>query len=122
MKYTTKLNLKKPDLTDYVNIADLNDNMDILDNAVGNAEEGLAAHMLEEATLTKAGHVQLNSDINSADETKAATPNAVKKVSDKIDTRLNEVMPLQFTDQGKTFRWGFRVVNGEPQIIYEEVV
>lgn len=40
MKYTEKLNLKKPDLTDYVNVADLNDNMDALDLEVGELKEG----------------------------------------------------------------------------------
>lgn len=34
MKTTEHLKLKKPDLTDYVNIGDLNDNMDILDGSV----------------------------------------------------------------------------------------
>lgn len=34
MKYTEKLQLKKPDLTDYVNISDINENMDMLDAAV----------------------------------------------------------------------------------------
>ena len=40
MKSTEKLGLKKPDLTDYVNIGDLNDNMDVLDEAVGELKEG----------------------------------------------------------------------------------
>lgn len=31
MKYTTNLNLKKPDLTDYVDIGDVNENMDVID-------------------------------------------------------------------------------------------
>ena len=34
MEYTPNLNLKKPDVTDYVRIGDLNDNMDILDQEV----------------------------------------------------------------------------------------
>lgn len=34
MQNTTNLNLKKPDQTDYVNIVDLNDNMDVLDEVV----------------------------------------------------------------------------------------
>lgn len=34
MKTTDHLKLKKPDLTDYVNIGDLNDNMDILDTNI----------------------------------------------------------------------------------------
>lgn len=34
MQNTTNLNLKKPDQTDYVNIEDLNDNMDVLDEVI----------------------------------------------------------------------------------------
>lgn len=44
--YTTNLNLKKPDTTDKVSIADINANMDLIDAAIaqirsiGNAEGG----------------------------------------------------------------------------------
>ena len=47
MQETTNYRLKKPDLTDYVNVADLNDNMDILDEAVGGAVEDLETHKAE---------------------------------------------------------------------------
>lgn len=40
MQYTTKLNLKKPDPMEYVNVSDINDNMEILDSAVGSLQEG----------------------------------------------------------------------------------
>lgn len=40
MKYTEKLGLKKPESTDYVNIEDINENMDILDEQVGELKEG----------------------------------------------------------------------------------
>jgi len=40
MQHTAKLNLNKPDLTDYVSVTDLNENMDILDIAVGELKEG----------------------------------------------------------------------------------
>lgn len=36
MKYTTNLNLKKPDYSDQVDIEDINYNMDIIDSKVGN--------------------------------------------------------------------------------------
>lgn len=39
MQYTTKLNLKKPDSTDYVNVSDLNENMDIIDAEIKNLSE-----------------------------------------------------------------------------------
>lgn len=47
MQKTAKLGLNKPDLTDYVNISDLNENMDVLDEAVGNAEDGLTTHLAD---------------------------------------------------------------------------
>lgn len=40
MQYTNKLGLKKPDLNDYVNVSDLNENMDVLDEAVGSLQDG----------------------------------------------------------------------------------
>lgn len=40
MQKTSKLGLNKPDLTDYVSIADLNENADILDEALGGLQDG----------------------------------------------------------------------------------
>lgn len=42
MKYTSNLNLKKPELTDPALVADINDNMDALDTLLGSwfIEEG----------------------------------------------------------------------------------
>jgi len=39
MQHTQNLNLKKPDLTDNVLISDLNENMDVLDQAVGELQK-----------------------------------------------------------------------------------
>ena len=36
-------------------------------------------------------------------------------------THKAESMPHTFVDNGVKYRWGFRTVNGEPQMIYEEV-
>lgn len=96
MQYTTKLKLKKPDLTDYVNIADINDNMEILDTEIAkmtDAETGVEAKI-----------------------DKKLTP-----LNEAFTQHLGESMPHRFIDNGKTYRWGFRTVNGEPQMIYEEV-
>jgi len=43
MKYTQNFNLKKPDGTDNVLISDLNENMDVLDAAVGELKNGNAS-------------------------------------------------------------------------------
>lgn len=74
-------------------------------------------------------------DMNALAE---ATDGAIKKAVDgvdlsqitqeigKVDTKLTQhladSMPHKFTDGAKTYRWGFRTFNGEPQFIYEEVV
>lgn len=47
--------------------------------------------MADDASLTKKGHVQLSSDIDSIDETKAATPKAIKEVKDAIPKLNNAV-------------------------------
>lgn len=40
MEFTTNLGLNKPDLTDYVNVNDLNENSDILDLAIKALQDG----------------------------------------------------------------------------------
>ena len=57
MELTEKLGLKKPGLTDYVNVADLNDNMDILDEEVGGMGDDLETHKAES---TQQAHLAKN--------------------------------------------------------------
>lgn len=45
----------------------------------------------------------------------------IQSVGDELATHKDDDMPHQFTDAGKKYCWGFRVSNGEPQFIYEEV-
>ena len=107
MQHTAKLNLKKPELTDYVNIQDLNDNMDILDATVGELREGSASIPdLQTVNKTLAGAInEIDKKANSNKQT--------------VTVHLEEIMPHKFLDNGKWYRWGFRTVNGEPQMIYE---
>ena len=42
MKFTEKLGLKKPELNNYVNVEDINDNMDILDEEVGGLADNIS--------------------------------------------------------------------------------
>jgi hypothetical protein len=42
--------------------------------------------------------------------------------ADILTTHLADLMPHRFTDNSKTYRWGFRIVDGSPQFIYEEVI
>jgi len=44
-----------------------------------------ATHLAEDGSLTKKGHVQLNSSVTSTSETLAATPKAVKTAMDRAD-------------------------------------
>lgn len=85
MQETTNLKLKKPDLTDYVNVGDLNENADKIDAAVTTQKDALTTHLADDATVLKKGHVQLSNAVTSIDETKAATPKAVKTAMDRAD-------------------------------------
>lgn len=49
MELTPNLSLKKPGLEDYVNVSDLNENADLIDAAVGGAEESLTTHLADDA-------------------------------------------------------------------------
>jgi hypothetical protein len=55
---------------------------------LGNLEQTVSEHQAEDASLTQKGHVQLSNDTNSIDETKAATPKAVKILNDNLVTHL----------------------------------
>ena len=56
--YTTNYNLKKPDATDFINVGDLNDNVDIIDTAIKAAESAGIAKV----TGARAGNLaQFNS-------------------------------------------------------------
>lgn len=56
------------------------------------------------------------------DEKVAAISGATTEVQQQLTTHLTESMPHTFVDNGKTYRWGFRTVDGEPEFIYEEVL
>lgn len=86
MKFTTRFNLKKPDLTDYVSIEDLNENMDILDEALG-------TQLDKEASTTQKGNVQLSDATNSTSIILAATANAVKKAWDLATAKYTKPTP-----------------------------
>lgn len=53
--------------------------------AINEVKDGLASHAETAATTATAGHVKLSSAVTSSDETKAATPAAVKKVNDSLE-------------------------------------
>lgn len=91
MKYTEKLGLKKPELTDYVNIEDINDNMDVLDEEVGNLKEGSTTiEELQTSNKTLAGAInELKDEVDSKESPSGAQA--------KADAALNSAK--QYTDQ-----------------------
>lgn len=109
MKYTPNLNLKQPELTENVLISDINENMDVLDAAVNELQQG----------------TKEIPDLETEDKTMSGAINEVKNevinVKQEIESHVINPMPHMFVDNGKTYRWGFRTLNGKPQFIYEEV-
>ena len=97
MQNTTNYNLNKPDGNDYAKIQALNENADIIDAALQTLADALGD--IDLATLSQ----------------------AIANVDNRVTTHLDDIMPHRFVDGSKTYRWGFRTVNGEPQMIYEEV-
>lgn len=103
MKYTPNLNLKKPEGTESVLISDINENMEVLDAAVNELQKG----------------TKEIPDLETEDKTMSG---AINEVKNEMKSHVIDPMPHMYVDDGKTYRWGFRTVNGEPQIIYEEVI
>lgn len=69
-----EIEIPDPDLSGLATEQELQD----VDNKV-------VAHLAEDATILKKGHVQLSNAVTSVDETKAATPKAVKTAMDRAD-------------------------------------
>lgn len=63
--YTTNLNLKKPATSDYVSIADINDNMDAIDTAIGNGAVVKTTASVAPSAATKNGFYYVSSSTNS---------------------------------------------------------
>ncbi|SDI16350.1 Phage tail fibre repeat-containing protein [Alteribacillus persepolensis] len=78
----------------------------------GNADQvasDLTSHQGEDATLTQKGHVRLNSDNDSTDETTAATPKAVKAAYDKAISATSVAGTYTGTgDASQVISLGFR--------------
>lgn len=80
MKYTEKLGLKKPELTDYVNIEDINENMDILDEQVGELKEGstVIEDLQQELETHKADYASFKNNIEG-----------IRYVDEKMELKIN---------------------------------
>jgi hypothetical protein len=69
----------------------------------------------------KAGDVPAASDFNRIEGNTQEVKDEIGSVSGGLDAHKSDYMPHIFNDNGTTYRWGFRTVNGQPQFIYEEV-
>ncbi|WP_217362289.1 tail fiber protein [Cohnella herbarum] len=102
---TSHIGLKKPLKTEIADITVLNENMDVIDLAIGDLTsvptiakdaagaitelfEALENADIPDATLTTKGKVQLSSATNSTAENLAATPKAVNDVMNVASTAL----------------------------------
>ena len=92
MKYTTKLNLKKPDFTDYVSVEDLNENMDILDAAVGEVKEGTTLIPdLQTVDKTLAGAInEVDEKVNNVNTEVGKNTSNIETLDDSLTTHLAE--------------------------------
>lgn len=85
MQLTPKLNLKKPDLTDSINVQDLNDNMDVLDTAVSELQEGSASIP----------------DLETNDKTLAGAINEIKQTVNDVETNAQQQLKNHEVDYVK---------------------
>ncbi|OAB33861.1 tail fiber protein [Paenibacillus glacialis] len=76
----------------------LNDNWDKIDGAIGELREDVQDIVIPDASLTVKGITQLNSAVNSASETEAATPKALKTVNDSLTTHKAETVKQTTVD------------------------
>ncbi|MCG3089121.1 hypothetical protein [Sporosarcina cyprini] len=106
MQKTPKLGLNKPELTEYVTIADLNENMDILDGAVGELKEGTTViPELQTANKTLAG--------------------AINEVKTALTKHLEDPTPNQFIGaDNKKYEYGFKTnaTNDGLIFVFNEVI
>ncbi|GEK30337.1 hypothetical protein KZO01_06460 [Kurthia zopfii] len=110
MQYTKNLNLKKPDQNDYVNIADINENMDVLDESVQKKYEkpttGISKTDLSQPvqdSLQKADNAATQTELTKTNEAVAThmaedATNAKKghvQLVDNVDGNSASLVPTQ---------------------------
>lgn len=111
MEHTPNLNLKKPGLTDNILISDINENMDVLDAAVNELQQG----------------TKEIPDLETEDKTLGGAINEVKNevinVKQEIESHVINPMPHIYTnsDNNKKYRLGFGVDAGGFYYIQQEV-
>jgi hypothetical protein len=151
LKYTQNYNLRKPEDTDPADIQDLNYNADAIDDKLKEIEDWEAAHLqatnphsitpalIGAETPTGAQQKANQAETNAKDYADDVLETAIGAIEGDVgqlqtdmstmqagvSTHLTASMPhqVQNLQTGKTYRYGLRVTaEGQPQIIYEEVV
>lgn len=125
MQKTPKLGLNKPELNEYVNIADLNENMDVLDNAVGELQEGTTViPELETNDKTLSGAINevkkdlethettsmqqitdVKSDTTAIKNDTTAIKSDTTKLLNQVNAGVGKVMRTQTFRTPGTFTW-----------------
>lgn len=106
MKYTGNYNLKKPEGSDVVNIEDLNDNADIIDQALKAHDDALATKETPQGAQEKAD-AALNSakqytDQEVAEVSQALAAHKAESVTHKVSNRR----PIATDDETQNFKQG----------------
>lgn len=95
---TTNYQLVKPDPEEFYDVRVPNGNMDKIDTALKALSEALDG--IDLVTLSQ----------------------AISNVDQRVTTHLAESMPHQYTDGGKTYKWGLGAENSVPYLLIEEVI
>lgn len=113
MKYTSNCNLKKPDATDFYDVKDCNDNMDVIDEKMGNLSE---LETTEKNSLVSA----INEVFQSGSKKKATLVSNLTamgvmcNINDSWETLLKKVLDIfTGTDVSDTTAIAQHVVAGE---------
>ena len=123
---TPNLGLKKPLGNETVSRAAYNENLDILDQKAVKKGTGIAE--LLGGTLAERPDPEVPGRYYFAQDKGEIWLDTgtewVLAAASRTDftAHLADLMPHRFTDNIKTYRWGFRIVDGSPQFIYEEVI
>lgn len=88
-----------------------------------------AVKLLIDPTIIMASKKYVDNKVSSISQNVDSVVEAINQVNHDVeqvkqgfDNHKIDPMPHMFVDNGKTYRWGFRTVNGEPEFIYEEVL
>lgn len=121
MKWTPNYNLNKPEQTDYINVDDLNENMDTLDEELKKVSDDLAN---KEEYVHPDYHEPgiIKQDENNkfvTDEEKEKWNSA----SEDLEEHINNPMPHRMKHDGKTYKYGFGIDDAKGAVVfkYEEV-